>query len=98
MDAGISDGTNMTGAITREQLAAILFRYAKQMGYDVSKSVALTGYSDAASVSAYATEAMRWAVANGLIQGSNSKLNPKGSATRAQVATILMRFMELYAK
>ena len=48
MDAGISDGTNMTGAITREQLAAILFRYAKQKGYDVSKSVELNGFEDAA--------------------------------------------------
>ena len=98
MDAGISDGTNMTGAITREQLAAILFRYAKQKGYDVSKSVELNGFEDANTVSTYATDAMRWAVASGLIQGSNSKLNPKGTATRAQVATILMRFMELYAK
>ena len=98
MDAGISDGTNMTGAITREQLAAILFRYAKQKGYDVSKSADLNGFADANTVSTYATDAMRWAVANGLIQGSNSKLNPKGTATRAQVATILMRFMEVYAK
>ena len=98
MDAGISDGTNMTGAITREQLAAILFRYAKQKGYDISKSADLNGFADANTVSAYATDAMRWAVANGLIQGSNSKLNPKATASRAQVATILMRFMELYAK
>ena len=81
-----------------EQLAAILFRYAKQKGYDVGKSVELNGFEDANTVSTYATDAMRWAVANGLIQGSNSKLNPKGTATRAQVATILMRFMELYAK
>ena len=98
MDAGISDGTNMTGAITREQLAAILFRYAKQKGYDVSKSVELNGFEDANTVSTYATDAMRWAVASGLIQGSNSKLSPKATASRAQVATILMRFMELYAK
>lgn len=98
MDAGISDGTNMTGAITREQLAAILFRYAKQKGYDVSKSADLNGFADANTVSTYATDAMRWAVASGLIQGSNSKLNPKATASRAQVATILMRFMELYAK
>ena len=98
MDNGISDGTNMTGAITREQFAAILYRYAKQKGYDISKSADLNGFADANTVSAYATDAMRWAVANGLIQGSNSKLNPKGSATRAQVATILMRFMELHAK
>ena len=98
MDAGISDGTNMTGAITREQLAAILFRYAKQKGYDVSKSVELNGFEDANTVSTYATDAMRWAVASGLIQGSANKLSPKSTASRAQVATILMRFMELYAK
>ena len=98
MDAGISDGTNMTGAITREQLAAILFRYAKQKGYDVSKSADLNGFADANTVSTYATDAMRWAVANGLIQGSSNKLSPKATASRAQVATILMRFMELYAK
>ena len=98
MDNGISDGTNMPGVITREQLATILYRYAKQKGYDVSKSAALTGFSDADKVSGYAAEAMQWAVAEGLLQGSNGKLNPRGSATRAQVATILMRFMEKFAK
>ena len=98
MDNGISDGTNMTGSITREQLATILYRYAKQKGYDVSKSAALTGFSDADKVSGYASEAMQWAVAEGLLQGSNGKLDPQGSATRAQVATILMRFMEKIAK
>lgn len=98
MDNGISDGTNMPGVITREQLATILYRYAKQKGYDVSKSAALTSFSDADKVSGYAAEAMQWAVAEGLLQGSNGKLNPQGSATRAQVATILMRFMEKIAK
>ena len=98
MDNGISDGTNMPGVITREQLATILYRYAKQKGYDVSKSAALIGFSDADKVSGYAAEAMQWAVAEGLLQGSNGKLNPQGSATRAQVATILMRFMEKIAK
>ncbi len=98
MDNGISDGTKMPGVITREQLATILYRYAKQKGYDVSKSAALTAFSDADKVSGYAAEAMQWAVAEGLLQGSNSKLNPQGSATRAQVATILMRFMEKIAK
>lgn len=98
MDNGISDGTNMPGVITREQLATILYRYAKQKGYDVSKSTALTAFSDADKVSGYAAEAMQWAVAEGLLQGSNGKLNPQGSATRAQVATILMRFMEKIAK
>ena len=98
MDNGISDGTNMPGVITREQLATILYRYAKQKGYDVSKSAALTAFSDADKVSGYAAEAMQWAVAEGLLQGSNGKLNPQGSATRAQVATILMRFMEKFEK
>lgn len=98
MDNGISDGTNMTGEVTREQLAAILYRYAKLKGYHVSKSAALTAFSDADKVSGYAAEAMQWAVAEGLLQGSNGKLNPQGSATRAQVATILMRFMEKFAK
>lgn len=98
MDNGISDGTNMPGVIAREQLATILYRYAKQKGYDVSKSAALTAFSDADKVSGYAAEAMQWAVAEGLLQGSNGKLNPQGSATRAQVATILMRFMEKIAK
>ena len=98
MDNGISDGTNMPGVITREQLATILYRYAKQKGYNVSKSAALTAFSDADKVSGYAAEAMQWAVAEGLLQGSNGKLDPQGSATRAQVATILMRFMEKIAK
>ena len=98
MDNGISDGTNMVGEVTREQLATILYRYAKQKGYDVSKSAALTAFADADKVSGYASEAMQWAVAEGLLQGSNGKLNPQGSATRAQVATILMRFMEKIAK
>ena len=98
LDTGISDGTNMTGAVTREQLAAILYRYAKQKGYDVTKSAALTSFTDADTASSYAVEAMQWAVASGLIQGSGSRLSPKATASRAQVATILMRFMELYAK
>lgn len=80
------------------QLAAILYRYAKQKGYDVTKSAALTGFSDAAQVSGYAAEAMQWAVAEGFLQGSNGRLDPQGSATRAQVAAILMRFMENIAK
>ena len=64
----------------------------------MSKSADLNGFADADAVSGYATDAMRWAVASGLIQGSNSKLNPKGTATRAQVSTILMRFMQKFAK
>ena len=98
MQNGISDGTNMPGVITREQLATILFRYARMKGYDVSKSAVLTGFSDADKVSGYAFDAMQWAVAEELLKGSNGKLDPQGSATRAQVATILMRFMQKYEK
>lgn len=98
MANGISDGTNMEGEITREQLAAMLYRYAKLKGYDVSASADLSGCSDAAKVNTYAVDAMRWAVAEGLIQGMGGKLNPQSTATRAQVATILMRFLELYSK
>lgn len=82
------------GAITREQLAAILYRYAKFCGYDVTASAEIDMFSDAGTVSSYALTAMKWASAEGLINGSGSKLDPQGSATRAQVAAILMRFCE----
>ena len=95
---GISDGSNMPGVITREQLATILFRYARLKGYDTSKSASLAAYPDAGSVSAFALEAMQWAVAEGLITGVSGRLDPQGSATRAQAATILMRFMQNIAK
>lgn len=98
MENGISDGTNMDGKITREQLAAMLYRYAKMKGYDVSASAALSGYTDASSVSGWAKEAMQWAVGSGLIQGSGSALNPQANASRAQIATILMRFAQSIAK
>ena len=98
MGAGISDGTNMTGKITREQLAAMLYRYAKMKGYDVSASASLSGYTDASSVSGWAKEAMQWAVGSGLIQGSGNALTPQANASRAQIATILMRFAQSIAK
>ena len=86
MANGISDGTNMEGEITREQLAAMLYRYAKLKGYDVSASADLSGCSDAAKVNTYAVDAMRWAVAEGLIQGMGGKLNrsPPRPARRLQ--------------
>ena len=85
--------------ITREQIAAILYRYAKEVeGADVSASAALDGFADAASVSAYARTPLGWASALGYIKGSNENgtllLNPQGNATRAEVATILMRYLE----
>ena len=99
MDNGISDGTNMIGEVTREQLAAILYRYAKLKGYDTSKSNKLDSFKDADKVSSWAVEAMQWANAEGLINGKgNSMLDPQGKATRAETAAILMRFMENIAK
>lgn len=85
--------------ITREQLTAILFRYAKACGYDVSARAELTAYADAAQVSTWAGDAMRWAVASGLISGrSGAQLAPKGEATRAEVAVILMNFVQKAVK
>ena len=85
--------------ITREQMAAILFRYASFKGYDVTKTADLSAFADAAQVSAYAADAMKWANAAGLISGTSATtLAPAGSATRAQAASILMRFCENVAK
>ena len=83
-------------AITREQLATILYRYALYKGYNVSVSnTVLNEYTDTAQISAYALEAMQWANATGLIMGNTATtINPTGNATRAEVATILMRFCE----
>lgn len=82
--------------ITREQMAAILYRYAGFAGQSTAGQADLSGYTDAGQVSPYAAEAMGWAVDRGLITGvSAGTLAPGGSATRAQVATILMRFCEL---
>ena len=88
---GVSDGTNPEVNITREQLVTMLYRYAGSPKANGS----LDSFSDAASVSSYAVNAMQWAVANGIVNGSNGKLNPKNNATRAEVAAILMRFCEM---
>lgn len=81
--------------VTREQLAAILYRYAQYKKYDVSGAKSLDGYTDAQSVSSYAVPALQWANAAGVVTGkSGSKLDPKGYATRAEVAAMLMRFCE----
>ena len=90
MANGISDGTNMEQNLTREQLALMLWSYAGKP--DARQS--LTGYPDMGSVSSWAKQAMAWAVENGLISGVDGALAPQGEATRAQVATILMRFVE----
>ena len=81
--------------VTREQLAAILYRYAQYKKYDVSGANSLDGYADAQTVSSYAVPALQWANAAGVVTGkSGSKLDPKGNATRAEVAAMLMRFCE----
>lgn len=92
---GVSDGTNPQVNITREQLAVMLYRYAQNKKYDVSGAKSLDGYTDAQSVSSYAVPALQWANAAGVVTGkSGSKLDPKGYATRAEVAAMLMRFCE----
>ena len=94
--AGYDDSTFGLGdSITREQLAAILYRYAQLKGYDVTEKADLTGYTDSASISSYAVEAIQWANANGIVNGmTETTLAPQGTATRAQVATMLMNFCE----
>ena len=95
---GVSDGTNPDGKITREQLATMLYRYAQSRGLvkaDVQGD--LSAFTDSASVSPYAAEAMRWAVAAGIVNGMDGSLVPQGEATRAQMATMLMRYAKLAA-
>lgn len=82
-------------SLTREQLATILYRYAKWSGRSTyAPTDALAGFADAAEVSAYALDAMRWAVYTGLMQGSENGLEPQSSASRAQVAAIIHRFLD----
>ena len=93
---GVGDDTFAPGNdLTREQLVTILYRYAESKGYDVSASADLAGYPDGEEIQAYAREAMAWAVAENIIQGmEDDTLKPAGNASRAQIATILMRFCE----
>ena len=98
-DNGIVNGTSITtfspnANVTREQMAAILYRYAQYKKYNTAASSSLNGFTDQASVSGYATASLEWAVAEKLVNGSAGKLMPTGNATRAQVAAILHRFVE----
>lgn len=96
MNSGVSDGTNPNGAITREQLVTMLYRYAETHGIDVTEGgMAIREFADVESVSSFAGPAMTWAVNTGLISGIDGKLVPQGLATRSQVATVLMRFAQL---
>lgn len=85
--------------ITREQMVAMLYNYAKYKGYDVTASADLSTFADSANVSAWAQPAMQWAVAEGYISGmGGSLLAPQGTATRAEIASVIMRFMEATAE
>jgi hypothetical protein len=93
--SGVGDGRFAPNDIlTREQLATILYRYARKYSYATSAQGNLSGFSDSHAVSAYAQSAMQWAVGAGLLVGSDGMLDPQGGASRAQVATILMRFAQ----
>ena len=85
--------------VTREQLSLILYGYARYKGYDTSASVSLSGYADRDSVAVWAADSMGWAVSEGLISGRpGGYLDPAGTATRAEVAQILMNFCEDLAR
>ena len=87
---GVSDGTNPENVITREQLAAMMYRYAGSP----ATSESLDGFTDNSAVSDYAADAMRWAVEQGIISGmGDGTLAPQGDATRAQVAAMLTNFI-----
>ena len=102
-DNGIVNGTSAStfspnANVTREQMAAILYRYAQYKKYNTAASSSLNGFTDHASVSGYAAASLEWAVAEKLVNGSAGKLMPTGNATRAQVAAILHRFVTNVAK
>ena len=91
MANGISDGTNLDQNLSREQLAAMLWRYAGCP----DAAADMSGYADAAAISGYAHQAMAWCVEQGILVGTTeTTLSPQSPATRAQVATVLMRAMK----
>lgn len=100
VDAGITSGYSKTvfgtnDSIQREQIAAMMYRYAKYKGLSTSETADLSKYKDASQVSSYAVTSMKWAVGTGLIQGrTNGTLDPKGSLTRAECAAIITRYMQ----
>ena len=95
---GVDDKTFAPNVpVTREQFAAILYRYAGYKGLDVTAEGDLSAFADQDQVSSYARNAVTWAVSTGLIKGvSSDTLAPKASATRAQAAVILVRFQDAY--
>ncbi len=97
--AGYGDGTfGANDNITREQMACILFNYANFKGLDTKATSDFDGFSDADSISGWAENAMEWAVSNGLIKGADGKLNPSGTATRAEITALLRNFCTYLAQ
>lgn len=94
VENGISDGTNPNNNITREQFAAMLYRYAENAGEDITADTAeLNKFIDTINISSYALQPLAWAVENGIVSGTSSDtISPAGNATRAQMATMLMRY------
>lgn len=90
---GVGDGRfNPSANVTRQEIALILYRYAAKMGYDVSASADLSGFSDSASVASWSKAAMSWAVGAGILNGDNRLLRPEGDAARSEVSAMLHRF------
>lgn len=96
---GTDNGFEPNAPVTREQIATILYRYANVIGLDTSTKSSLSGFPDGGETSSWASDAMQWAVSVGLFQGDgHGALNPKGDATRAQVATLFERLVGLIVK
>jgi len=92
--SGVGDGKFGTGVnISREQLATMLMNYAQYKGYDTNARADISGYADAGNVSGWATDAVKWAVANEIISGTGAGLEPGGEADRGQAATMIYNFM-----
>ena len=97
--SGMPDGTYAPNqALTREQMASVLYRYAEYKGIDVSSRADLSTFTDGTTVSPWAQDVVQWAVAEKLMSGNGNELQPKGTASRAQVATVLMNYCENVAK
>lgn len=98
VENGISDGTNPNNNITREQFAAMLYRYAENAGEDITADTSeLNKFIDTINIASYALEPLAWAVENGIVSGTSSDtISPAGNATRAQVATMLMRYDQTF--
>ncbi len=93
VNTGVSDGANGEGTMSRQQLVTMLYRYAQSQEMTLEGAADLSTYPDSAAVASYAQEALAWAVGNGIVTGtSDGRLNPEGTATRAQFAVILYRF------